>query len=361
MSLEQYRDVWVYLTREDGKLTRPSLELIAAGRKVADKIGQRVVAVMLGYQLGDAPNEAIARGADAVIYADEPWLKNYLCLPYTRVLVDMCRQYKPYAFLFIADELGRDLSPRVAYRLKTGLATDNIDLEVEDYYFGKDNTTYKNVLAQIRPDFATRVAKIYTPRHRPQIASIRPGNFEPLPRDESRRGELIRFQPSPVEDDFKAEIIEEKALPKSAVDLENAKVIISLGLGILKDGEGRPRNPREGLELAEELAQLLRERYGLKVEIGATRALIYAELKELEGFITKERQVGQTGKTVAPDIYIALGISGAVQHRVGMIRSKNIVAVNTDPNAPIFDIAHYVINDDLYKVVPQLISYLRGQ
>ena len=356
--LSNYRDVWVYVVRENGRLTRPSLELIAAGRKVADKVGQRVVAVMLGYQLGDVVREAIEYGADAVLYADEPWLKNYLCLPYTRVLVDMVRQYKPYAFLFIADELGRDLSPRVAYRLKTGLATDNIDLEVEDYYFGPTQTTYKNVLAQIRPDFATRIAKIYTPRHRPQIASLRPGNFEPLPRNPGREGETIRFHPKPVEEDFIVEVIEESVLPKSPIDLENAKVIVSLGLGILRDGEGRPRNPREGYELAERLANLIRERYGVKVEIGATRALIYAELKELEGIITRERQVGQTGKTVAPDVYIALGISGAVQHRVGMIRSKNIVAVNTDPNAPIFEIAHYVVKDDLYKFIPKMIEYL---
>jgi len=358
--LSQYKDVWVYVVVDDGKLTKPSLELIAAGRKIADKIQQRVVAVMIGYQLDNAVKEAFEYGADAVLYADEPWLKSYICLPYTRILVEMVKQYKPYAFLFIADELGRDLSPRVAYRLKTGLATDNIDLEVEDYFFGPTRTTYKNTLAQIRPDFATRIAKIYTPRHRPQIASIRPGNFNPLPRQPGRRGEAIRFTPTPADEDFIIQIIEEEKVPKSPIDLENAQVVISLGLGILRDGEGRPRSPREGYELAEKLATILREKYGLRVEIGATRALIYAELKELEGIVTKDRQVGQTGKTVAPEIYIALGISGAVQHRVGMIRSKNIVAVNLDPKAPIFEIAHYAVKDDLYKILPKIIEYLSG-
>jgi len=336
------------------------LELLAAGRKVADKLNQKLVGVILGYNLGDALRHIVAYGADRVVYADEPWLKDYLCLPYTRVLCEMCDKFKPNVFLFVADELGRDLSPRVAYRLVTGLATDNIDLAVEDYYFGPTNTTYKNILAQIRPDFATRIAKIYTPRHRPQIASIRPGNFEPLPPNEHREGELLRFETSQVQEDFIVQVIEQSRLPKSSVDLENAEVIISLGLGILRDGQGRPRNPREAWDLTEQLAQLLREKHGVRVEVGASRALIYAELKELEGLVTRERQVGQTGKTVAPNLYIALGISGAVQHRVGMIRAKNIVAVNTDANAPIFEIAHYAVKDDLYVFLPKLIEHLKG-
>ncbi|MDW8084372.1 MAG: electron transfer flavoprotein subunit alpha/FixB family protein [Candidatus Caldarchaeum sp.] len=360
MSLEQYRDVWAYCVAEKGKLTRPSLEILAACRKIADQIGQRVGAVLVGYNLDSAVEEAIARGADVVIYADEPWLASYLCLPYTRVICEMAEKLKPYAFIFVADELGRDLSPRVAYRLNTGLATDNINLAVEDYYFGPLNTTFKNVLAQIRPDFATRVAKIYTPRHRPQIASIRPGNFDPLPEDRTRKGEKIRFRPQPNPDDFSVQILEERELPKSPIDLEGANVIVTIGLGILKDGEGNPKNPREGYEVAGKLVELIREKYGLKTELGATRALIHAELKELENLITSERQVGQTGKTVAPDIYIALGVSGSVQHRVGMIKSKKIVAINNDPKAPIFEVAHYGIKGDLYRVVPQLISILEG-
>ncbi|MEM4315788.1 MAG: electron transfer flavoprotein subunit alpha/FixB family protein, partial [Nitrososphaerota archaeon] len=335
MSLEQYRDVWAYCVREGDGLTRPSLEILAAARKVAEKIGQRAVAVILGHDLDGVIQEAIARGADMVVYADEPWLEKYQCLPYTRVICEMVEKMKPYAFLFVADELGRDLSPRVAYRVGTGLATDNIDLAVEDYYFGPTNTTYKNVLAQIRPDFATRVAKIYTPRHRPQIASIRPGNFEPLKKDPSRRGELVRFRTDRVQDDFQIEVLEEIPLPKSPVDLENANVVISLGLGILRDAEGNPRNPREAYQLVSEIVDLIKKNYGLKAEIGATRALIYSELKDLEGLVTSDRQVGQTGKTVSPDVYIAVGISGAVQHKVGMIKSKKIVAINNDRNAPI--------------------------
>lgn len=360
MSLEQYKDVWAYCVRDGEGLTRPSLEIISAARKVAEKLGQKTVAVILGYGLDNVLDEAIARGADRVVYADEPWLAQYQCLPYTRIICEMVEKMKPYAFLFVADELGRDLSPRVAYRVGTGLATDNIDLAVEDYYFGPTNTTYKNILAQIRPDFATRVAKIYTPRHRPQIASIRPGNFEPLPRDPSRRGELVRFNPNPVKEDFQVEIIEEMRKPKSGVDLENAAVIISLGLGILRDAEGNPRNPLEAYQLVSDIVKVLREKYGLNAEIGATRALIYSELKELQGLINSERQVGQTGKTVSPEIYIAVGVSGAVQHKVGMIKSKRIVAINSDKNAPIFELAHYAIKDDLYKVLPRVRELLNG-
>ncbi len=360
MSLEQYKDVWAYCVREGEGLTRPSLEIISAARKVAEKLGQKTVAVILGYGLDNVLDEAIARGADKVVYADEPWLAKYQCLPYTRIICEMVEKMKPYAFLFVADELGRDLSPRVAYRVGTGLATDNIDLAVEDYYFGPTNTTYKNILAQIRPDFATRVAKIYTPRHRPQIASIRPGNFEPLPRDMSRRGELVRFNPNPVKEDFQVEIIEEMRKPKSGVDLENAAVIISLGLGILRDSEGNPKNPLEAYQMVSDIVKVLREKYGLNAEIGATRALIYSELKELQGLINSERQVGQTGKTVSPEIYIAVGVSGAVQHKVGMIKSKRIVAINSDRNAPIFELAHYAIKDDLYKVLPRVRELLNG-
>ncbi|MEM4408803.1 MAG: electron transfer flavoprotein subunit alpha/FixB family protein [Candidatus Caldarchaeum sp.] len=358
MSTELYSDVWAYCVKEENRLTRPSLEILAAARKVADKIGAQVAAVIVGHNLDGVLDEAIAFGADEVLYADEPWLKNYLCLPYTRVLCEMAEKMKPYAILFVADELGRDLSPRVAYRLNTGLATDNINLEVEDYYFGPTNTTYKNVLAQIRPDFATRVAKIFTPRHRPQIASIRPGNFEPLPENRRRVGEKIKFHPTPVPEDFSVEVIEERELPKPSVNLEEAKVVVSIGLGILKDGSGNPRNPREGFILAKKLVDLVREKFDVPSELGATRALIYSELKELEGLVTSERQVGQTGKTVSPDVYIAAGISGSVQHRVGMIKSKKIVAINNDPKAPIFEIAHYGVKADLYEVLPKILEII---
>lgn len=361
-SSDGYRGVWVYCEHSEDRLTRPTLEVIAAARRVADQLGDEVVALLLGYNLDKLLMEPIYYGADRVLYCDDPRLKDYLVLPYTSVVSDMVTKMRPWAMLFVASDIGKDLGPRVAFRVNTGLAVDVIDLVIEDFtmYTPGGQMTFKNSLAQVRPDFATRIAKIFTPRHRPQISSIRPGNFTPLPRDEGRRGELQRWDPVFGKEDFIVEVLETRKIKKSSVRLEEAKVIISLGLGVLKDAAGRPRNPREAYELAQQVAGLIREKFGVEAEIGASRALIYAGIKELEGLITKERQVGQTGKTVSPDIYITLGISGALQHRVGMARSKRIVAVNTDPAAPIFQIAHYGVVGDLYEFLPRLAEIIKG-
>jgi electron transfer flavoprotein alpha subunit len=355
-----YRDVWVYVQREGDKLSREALELIAAGRKVADKLGQKLVAVMLGYKLGQLPSMCLQYGADSVIYADAEELSDRLNLRYVDFLARLVRERKPYAFLFVADELGKDLAPRLAYRLKTGLATDNIELEVGDFVNPRLNETYKDLVIQIRPDFGTRVAKIYTPKHRPQMATIRPGNFKPLSRNDKvvmNSVEKLEFLNSKT---YRAVVKEIVELPRPKVELRDAQVIISLGLGVLKDGKGNPRNPREAYEMADELKSIISSKFGIKAEIGVTRALLYAEVKELSGLVVPERQVGQTGATVSPDVYIALGISGALQHRVGMQKSKKIVAVNIDPNAPIFQIAHYPIVGDLYEFLPEMIRRLKN-
>src|SRR5579885_3472318 len=331
-----YRDVWVYVQREGDKLSREALELIAAGRKVADKLGQKLVAVMLGYKLGQLPSMCLQYGADSVIYADAEELSDRLNLRYV------------------------DFLARLVYRLKTGLATDNIELEVGDFVNPRLNETYKDLVIQIRPDFGTRVAKIYTPKHRPQMATIRPGNFKPLSRNDKvvmNSVEKLEFLNSKT---YRAVVKEIVELPRPKVELRDAQVIISLGLGVLKDGKGNPRNPREAYEMADELKSIISSKFGIKAEIGVTRALLYAEVKELSGLVVPERQVGQTGATVSPDVYIALGISGAIQHRVGMQKSKKIVAVNIDPNAPIFQIAHYPIVGDLYEFLPEMIRRLKN-
>jgi electron transfer flavoprotein alpha subunit len=350
------KDVWVYLQREGDSLSKESLELLAAGKKVADKLKQNLVGILLGHNLGEAPQMAIEYGADRLIVVDDPVLANYFSLRYVDTLSALARERKPYSFIFLATEIGKDLAPRLAYRLNTGLATDNIELEVEDYYNPQFKLLFKNLMIQIRPDFGTRVAKIYTPRHRPQMATIRPGNFKPLERDTSRKGKIEKVALADRDKLYSAIVKEMRELPKSKVNLKEAQVIISLGLGILKDREGKPRDPRQAYELALKLKEAIETKEGLKVEIGASRALIYAELKELSGLISKDNQVGQTGTTVSPTIYIALGISGALQHRVGMSKSKKIVAVNLDPNAPIFQIAHYPVVADVYDFLPELIS-----
>jgi electron transfer flavoprotein alpha subunit len=276
-------------------------------------------------------------------------------------LADLISSRKPYSFLFLATEQGKDLAPRLAYRAKTGLATDNIELEVEDYYLPQAKQTFKNLVIQIRPDFGTRVAKIYTPRTRPQMSTVRPGNFKPLPRDPERKGTIERLPLTNRDKKYSAVVKEIRELPAPKVNLKEAQVVITLGLGILKDKTGCVRDPREAFDLALKLRNVIETKHGLKTEIGASRALIYAELKSLEGLISRENQVGQTGTTVNPQLYIALGVSGALQHRVGMSKSKKIIAVNLDPNAPIFQIAHYPIVEDVYDFLPELISRLQKE
>ena len=354
---EQATGVWVYLQHTKGELTRDSLELIAAGRGVAQKLGQKVVGVLVGSGLGPMEESAIRWGADSVLAVDHPGLGVYFNLAYADAIYSMIEAKKPYAFLFSANEIGKDIAARVAFRVPTGLATDNVQLAVEDY----NNPAlgqFKDLLIQIRPDFGTRLARIYTPRHRPQMATVRPGSFSPLDPDPQRKGEVERFAFSPGS--YPAKVTEVTELPPPVPDLGGADVVIGLGMGILRDGAGNPRDPREAFDYAQRLKRVFEEKHHLKAEIGATRALVYAEVKELQGLIGRSNQVGQTGATVKPKVYVAVGISGALQHRVGMQNSAKIVAVNTDPQAPIFKIAHYPIVGDVYEELPKLIAALGG-
>ena len=355
---EECTGVWVHLQQSKGDLTASSLELLAAGRGVADKLGQQNVGVLLGSGLEPLAEKAIQYGADMVILVDSPSLQTYFNLAYVDAIYSLIKERKPYVFLFTANEIGKDIAARVAYRVPTGLATDNVQLAVEDY----NNPAlgqFKDLLIQVRPDFGTRLARIYTPRHRPQMATVRPGNFSPLRPDPGRRGkvEKVGFDAA----SYPAKVTEVVELPPTVPDLAGADAVISLGLGILKDVSGQPKDPRDAYKYAAELKSVLEERYHLKTEIGATRALIYAEVKELEGLISKANQVGQTGTTVKPKLYIAVGISGALQHRVGMQNSSKIVAINSDPQAPIFRIAHYPIIGDLYEELPKLTQALGGK
>ncbi|MDE1858621.1 MAG: electron transfer flavoprotein subunit alpha/FixB family protein [Thaumarchaeota archaeon] len=349
--------VWVYLQHTKGDLTRDSLELIAAGRSVAEKLKQKVVGVLIGSGLESMEDRAIEYGADSVLVVDDPALEVYFNLAYADAIYSMVEERKPYVFLFSANEIGKDIAARVAFRVPTGLATDNVQLAVEDYT-NPALGQFKDLLIQIRPDFGTRLARIYTPRHRPQMATVRPGSFAPLAPDPGRKGnvERVEFKPG----SYPAKVTEVTELPPPVPDLGAADVVISLGMGILKDAGGHPRDPREAYGYAKQLKELLEGRYGLKTEVGATRALVYAEVKELDGLIGRSNQVGQTGATVKPRVYIAVGISGALQHRVGMQNSAKIVAINTDPEAPIFKIAHYPIVGDVYEELPRLIAAMEG-
>jgi electron transfer flavoprotein alpha subunit len=287
-------------------------------------------------------------------------LERYNPLTYASVLAGVARERKPWAFVFVADDIGRDVAPRVAYRLKTGLATDCIDYEMGEIYQGVVGQTFKNVLAQVRPDFGSRIAKIFTPRHRPQISSMRPGYFKPLPEDRSRKGEVVRVQWKVAEEELKRfQILEVSRLPdEEGVELLTADFVIGLGLGVVRRTKGES-DPKLALDLAMKINELLSSRLKVKTAIGASRALVWAEIRGLKDFITPGRQIGQTGKTISPKVYVAAGISGAIQHKVGIIRSKKIVAINTDPNAPIKDMATYMINEDLYDALPKLYESLK--
>jgi len=354
---EESTGVWVYLQHTKARLTPESLELIAAGRGVADKLGQKVVGVLLGSGLSDLAKTAVQHGADLVLLVDSPAFEPYFNLAYIDAIYSLVKERKPYVFLFAANEVGKDIAARVAFKVPTGLATDNVQLAVEDY----NNPAlgqFKDLLIQVRPDFGTRLARIYTPRHRPQMATVRPGSFSPLAADPKRKGkiEMVSFAvPS-----YPAKVKEVVELPPPIPDLAGADVVISLGLGILKDGTGKPRDPKEAYKCAMDLKEVLEREYHLKTEIGASRALIYAEIKQLEGLISKANQVGQTGTTVKPKLYVAAGISGALQHRVGMQFSSKIVAINLDPDAPILKFAHYPIVGDLYEELPKLTKAIGG-
>ncbi len=348
----------MYLQQSKGDIMPASLELLAAGRWVADKLGQQNVGILVGSGLGPLAAKAIQYGADSVILVDSPALEKYFNLAYVDAVYSLVKERRPYAFLFTSNEVGKDIAGRVAYRVPTGLATDNVQLAVEDY----NNPAlgqFKDLLIQVRPDFGTRLARIYTPKHRPQMATVRAGSFSPLAPDPTRKGKVEKVDFTPR--GYPARVTEVVELPPPVPDLAGADVVISLGLGILKDKSGAPRDPREAYGRAQELKAVLEGRHHLKTEIGATRALIYAEIKELAGIIGKGNQVGQTGSTVKPKVYIAAGISGALQHRVGMQNSAKIVAINTDPQAPIFKIAHYPIVGDLYEELPRLTEALGGE
>jgi len=324
---------------------------------VADKLKQELAAVIVGYDLEGLATEAVQHGADSVLLVDSPELEVYLNLAYVDAIYSLVKERRPYVFLFTANEIGKDVAARVAFRVPTGLATDTVQLAVEDY----NNPAlgqFKDLLIQVRPDFGTRLARIYTARHRPQMATVRPGSFLPLPADPGRTGrvEKVKFDfPS-----YPARVKGVVELPPTVPDLRAADVVISLGMGVLKDGSGKPRDPREAYQYAEQLKAAIERRYHMKAEIGATRALIYAEVKELEGLIGKANQVGQTGATVRPKVYFAVGISGAVQHRVGMQNSSKILAINSDPDAPILKIAHYPKVGNLYEVLPNLVRSIGG-
>lgn len=362
-----FKNVWVFCEQRNSKMMPTTLELISEGRKLADQLGVKLCGVLLGDDVDGLAKELGGYGADTVLVYDSPLLKNYTTDGYTKVLTEAVMEYKPEVLLIGASNIGRDLAPRCAARLHTGLCADctHLDIDMANYkeflresstladeriekigkvrIAGSDHDVSRD-LKMTRPAFGGHLmASIICPRFRPAMATVRPGVmkkgvFDPAAAEKT---EIIHPEFSLTAEDIKTEVADVVKAAKKMVDLIGAEVVVSVGRGISKDVE-------KGIKLAEELADVLG---GV---VGSSRACVDA------GWISADHQVGQTGKTVHPKIYVALGISGAIQHKAGMQDSECIIAVNKNESAPIFEVADYGITGDLYKVVPQLIESIKA-
>ena len=332
------RDVWVFIEQEEGKIADVSLELLAKGQELAHKLNSQVCGLVCGHHVEALTETVIHHGADRVLLADHPELEMYRTLPYARVAATLARERRPEIFLLGATPLGRDLAPRIASALRVGLTADCTDLQVGDYESKKAKQVYPDLLYQIRPAFGGNViATIVNPNTRPQMATVREGVMRRRDPDTMRRGVVEKIAPAFDPRDLVLQVLSRETRA-SNVNLKGAPIVVAGGAGV---------GSQENFELIRELAHILGG------EVGASRAAVDA------GLVSREHQVGQTGVTVRPRLYIAAGISGAVQHRAGMSESSKIIAINTDPNAPIFQIAHYKIVGDLAEVIPMMIRAFR--
>ncbi|MBQ8389598.1 MAG: electron transfer flavoprotein subunit alpha/FixB family protein [Oscillibacter sp.] len=365
--LAAFKDVWVFCEQRQGALMPTDFELISEGRRLANELGVNLCGLLLGDNVEGLAKELGGYGADKVIVCDHPLLKDYTTDAYTKVICDVIEEMKPEAFLIGATNIGRDLAPRCAARLHTGLCADctHLDVDMGIYKdFLKEASTLPEAkidgmntaivlgqkhdvsrdLKMTRPAFGGHLmATIICPRFRPTMATVRPGVMKKAPFDQAKADacEIVKPAFELSEADVQTEVVEIVKAAKKLVDLVGADFIVSCGRGISKDVE-------KGIALAEELAA---ELGGV---VGGSRAVIDS------GWMTADHQVGQTGKTVHPKVYVALGISGAIQHKAGMQDSECIIAVNKNETAPIFEIADYGICGDLFKVTPLLIEAVRA-
>ncbi len=332
------QSIWVFIEHTDGRIADVSLELTGKARDLADQLGYEVVGLLCGHGVGELAREVIRHGADRVLLADHPELAQYRTLPCARVAITEARRRGPEIFLVGGTPNGRDFAPRVASALRCGLTADCTDLQIGDYYVKRDDRTYKDLLYQIRPAFGGNlVATIVNPSTRPQMATVREGVMRMPAADASRTGVVEAVTPEFEPGDFALEVLS-RQVRQSSVRLKDAPVIVAGGAGVAS---------AEEFALLRDLANLLGG------EVGASRAAVDA------GMIGRESQVGQTGSTVRPRLYIAAGISGAIQHRAGMDQSSKIIAINSDPSAPMLQIAHYRIVGDVGEVLPMIIKAVR--
>lgn len=339
-AIEEFKGVWVFCEQRQGVLQNTALELISEGRKLADELGVELCGLLLGDGVDGLAKEIGGHGADKVLVCNSPLLAKYTTDAYAKVIVDVIKEKKPEIFLIGATNIGRDLGPRLAARLGTGLTADCTKLEIG--YSRTDNE--HKIILQTRPAFGGHLmATIICPRFRPQMSTVRPGVMKKSAFDAAKAEAVVVEKPAfeLSEADIKTNVVEIVKAAKELVNLSEAGVIVSVGRGISSDVE-------KGLALAKELAD---ELGGV---VGASRAAVDS------GWIPADHQVGQTGQTVRPQLYVALGISGAIQHKAGMQDSECIVAINKNDSAAIFEVADYGICGDLFKVVPMLIEEVRA-
>ncbi|MCX6280809.1 MAG: electron transfer flavoprotein subunit alpha/FixB family protein [Bacteroidetes bacterium] len=334
-------NIFVYCeVTEERSIADVSLELLSKGRKLADDLKVKLEAVVIGHKVIKPEALLYPFGVDVIHYADDEKLFPYTTLPHASVIIELFKKEQPEIVLFGATSIGRDLAPRVASALRCGLTADCTSLEIGDHFENKTQTEYKNLLYQIRPAFGGNIiATIINPETRPQMATVREGVMKKEVYSVKYKGKLNKIDVKSIlkDDDFAVTIIE-RHLEKSRIDIKNAQVVIAGGYGV---------GSKENFQLLFDLAEVL------GAQVGASRAAVDA------GFVDHERQVGQTGVTVRPKLYIACGISGAVQHRAGMDQSAQIISINTDINAPINQIADYTITGNVADVIPKMIKYYK--
>ena len=333
-------EVWVFAEQHNGQLEDTPIELMSKARDLADKLGVKLAAVLLGDSVKDLAAKLTHCGADKVYVAEHPLLEAYQTNSYAKVMYDLIHKHEPQIVLYGATIAGRDLAPRIASATKAGLTADCTDLAIDHYTDPASKQKHTNILMQIRPAFGGNIiATIVNPQTRPQMATVREGVMRTLSPDAERKGEILPLEAELAKEDFKVQVLESTTVEKR-VNLKTADIIVAGGAGV---------GSKENFQLIFKLASCL------GAAVGASRAAVDG------GFIHHDHQVGQTGTTVRPRLYVACGISCAVQHRSGMLESKKIVAINSDPEAPIFEVAHYGIVGDIKEVIPKMIAAYKGK
>ena len=343
MGLEEYRDVYVFAQQVDNQVSGIAYELLGKAKELATTLNEKVVAVLIGSDVKGLADSLAEYGADKVIVVDDPELKEYRTEPYAHALASVINEFKPEIMLVGATAIGRDLGPTVSARVATGLTADCTSLDIGDFPLvaipGKESEQKHNQLLMTRPAFGgNTIATIACPDNRPQMATVRPGVMQKIDPIKGAKAEVVEFNPGFTPNKRYVTIKEVVKAVTDTVDIMDAKILVSGGRGV-----GTPEN----FKILEDLAEVLGG------QVSCSRAVVDA------GWKPKDLQVGQTGKTVRPHVYFAIGISGAIQHVAGMEESDIIIAINKDEDAPIFDVADYGVVGDLNKIVPQLTESIR--